>query len=323
MEATDINAGGAPRLLKEVARRGLVLVVIVGALLAVCGRVVDHRPLGALPITIYIATVFLLVMCEYWLAFDRDWGSALRGSKTDLFYVINASLMDKATFAVCMTAVASIGRDVANQFQIHLWPSGWSLAAQVIVALLIADIATYFRHRMFHASSALWRFHRIHHSMTELYWIRSAYTHPLEQLCILTAIMLPIALLGAGEEVVAIVGLVFGLSGLLQHSNIDTRSTLLNYVLATPETHRIHHCDDDERSHSNYSAFFVFMDLLLGTYYRPSRSVAPQRVGLEGVTAFPRDFFTHLAMPFRGDPLETDGASAWESQSEASTASEP
>ena len=71
----------------------------------------------------------------------------------------------------------------------------------------IADAAAYFRHRLFHTSSVLWRFHRIHHSMTELYWIRSAYTHPLEQLCILMAIMLPIALLGAGDDVVAVVAL--------------------------------------------------------------------------------------------------------------------
>ena len=53
---------------------------------------------------------------------------------------------------------------------------------QVLAALLIADAGAYFRHRLFHKSSLLWRFHRIHHSMTELYWIRSAYTHPLEQL---------------------------------------------------------------------------------------------------------------------------------------------
>jgi sterol desaturase/sphingolipid hydroxylase (fatty acid hydroxylase superfamily) len=157
----------------------------------------------------------------------------------------------------------------------------------------------------------LWRFHRIHHSMTELYWIRSAYTHPVEQLFILTAIMLPIALLGAGDVVIAVVAFVFGLSGLLQHANVDSRSSVLNYVFATPEVHRVHHRADERANRSNYSAFFVLMDLLFGTYQRPARDAVPTRVGLEGVTEFPRDFLTHLAMPFRRDPVNVEGEGAW------------
>src|SRR5262249_16812319 len=156
---------------------------------------------------------------------------------------------------------------------------GWSFGVQVVLALLVADVATYLRHRLVHRSDLLWRFHRIHHSMTGLYWIRSAYTHPLEQLFILAAIMLPISLLGAGEQVVAVVRFVFGLSGLLQHANVDARSSVLNYVFATPEVHRVHHGADDG-SHANFSAFFVLMDLLAGTYRAPSAE--PRRVGLEG-----------------------------------------
>jgi sterol desaturase/sphingolipid hydroxylase (fatty acid hydroxylase superfamily) len=115
---------------------------------------------------------------------------------------------------------------------------------------------------------------------------------------ILTAIMLPISLLGAPDEVVATVAFLFGLSGLLQHANVDTRSSVLNYVFATPEVHRVHH-RADAGSHSNFSAFFVFMDVLLGTYDTPARSAARVRVGLDGATAFPKDFLSQLAMPFR------------------------
>jgi sterol desaturase/sphingolipid hydroxylase (fatty acid hydroxylase superfamily) len=211
-------------------------------------------------------------------------------------------------FVVCVTAIALVGRRLADHLQIAFWPTGRSFLLQVVLALLIADAAAYFRHRLFHRSSLLWRFHRIHHSMTELYWIRSAYTHPLEQLCILMAIMLPIAFLGAGDEVVAVVAFLFGLSGLLQHANIDARSSVLNYVFATPEVHRMHHGAESGADTRNFSAFFVVMDALFGTYQRPPRVAAPLRVGLEGVTAFPRDFLSHLAMPFR--ELEGDGYEA-------------
>ena len=298
--------------------------VVAGPLLAACWCVSEQRPLGGLTLGVYIAVVGLLILCEHWLAFDRGWGSAMQGSKTDFLYVIIATVMDKASFVVCVTAIASLGRSLAGYFQISLWPSNRSFGFQVAAALLIADAAAYCRHRLFHTSSALWRFHRIHHSMTELYWIRSAYTHPLEQLSILMAIMLPIAFLGAGDDVVAVVAFLFGLSGLLQHANIDTRSSVLNYVFATPEVHRVHHRADERESHSNFSAFFVLMDIVFGTYDRPVRSRAPVRVGLEGVTAFPRDFLSHLAMPFRRDPIGFDGDGGWRrSQSEVAAANEP
>jgi ornithine lipid hydroxylase len=324
VEEVEIQRGGRNVLLREAIRRSVVLVVIGGALLAACWRVSAQRPLGELTLGIYIAVAGLLMLCEHGLAFNHGWGSALRGSKTDFLYVIIATAMDKASFVVCVTAVAAIGRALAEFFPISLWPSSGSVGFQVVVALLVADTATYFRHRLFHKSSLLWRFHRIHHSMTELYWIRSAYTHPLEQLCIMMAIMLPIALLGAGDEVVAIVAFLFGLSGLLQHANIDTRSSVLNYIFATPEVHRVHHCTDERRSLSNFSAFFVVMDLLFGTYYRPARAEAPLRVGLEGVPVFPSDFLSHLAMPFRRDPIGLDAGGPWErNRSGVSAAEEP
>jgi sterol desaturase/sphingolipid hydroxylase (fatty acid hydroxylase superfamily) len=304
VETRDV---GQRELLKGFIRRSVVLLTVVVPLLAACWSLGEQRPLGTLTFGVYVAVAGLLIASERWLAFDRAWGSAIRGSRTDFLYVIVATALEKATFVVCVTAVASLGRYVADSLQIGLWPSGWSLGVQVLVALLIADAGAYFRHRLFHRSSLLWRFHRIHHSMTELYWIRSAYTHPLEQLCILAAIMLPIALLGAGDEVIAVVAFAFGLSGLLQHANIDSRSSLLNFVFATPEVHRVHHRADERMSHSNFSAFFVLMDLLLGTYCRPAPVQAPVRVGLEGVTTFPRDFLTHLSMPFRRDPVEPDG----------------
>jgi sterol desaturase/sphingolipid hydroxylase (fatty acid hydroxylase superfamily) len=174
--------------------------VVVVPLLAACWWVSEQRPLGELTLGVYVAVAGLLILCEHWLAFNRAWGSAIRGSKTDVLYVIIATVMDKLSFVVCVTAIASIGRGLAGYFQIGLWPSGRSLGFQVVAALLIADAAAYFRHRLFHTSSVLWRFHRIHHSMTELYWIRSAYTHPLEQLCILMAIMLPIASWGPATK---------------------------------------------------------------------------------------------------------------------------
>ncbi len=309
MERIEIQGGEHRGLLKEAIGRSIVLVVVVCPLLAACWQVSENLPLQNLTLGLYVAAAGLLILCEHSLAFNAEWGSTIRGNRTDFLYVIVATLTEKASFVVCVVAAASLGRYLSGSLQINLWPSSWSLGLQVVAALLISDMATYFRHRLFHKSSVLWRFHSIHHSVTGLYWIRSAYTHPLEQFVIMMAMMFPIAFLGAGDEIIAVVAFVYGLSGLLQHANIDSRSTILNYVFATPEIHRIHHRADERGNRSNFSAFFVLMDILFGTYCRPTRAEAPARVGLEGVTAFPGEFLTHLVMPFKRDSvgLEVDG----------------
>lgn len=286
-------------------RRSLVLVALVGPLLVVCWHAGEGLPLGPLTLKIYVAVAGLLILCEYALSFRGEWGMAIRGRPTDFVYVAAATLTEKATFVLCATVAASLGWQLSGALGTDLWPSHWSFGLQVVAALLLADVGTYLRHRLFHWSPWLWRFHRIHHSATGLYWIRSAYTHPLEQFAIMLAIMFPIAFLGAGEAVLAVVVFAYGVSGLIQHANIDSRSFLLNYVFATPEVHRIHHRADERGNRSNFSAFFVWMDILFGTYRWPGRSEDPVRVGLEGVTAFPADFLTHLVMPFRRDPLLT------------------
>lgn len=114
--------------------------------------------------------------------------------------------------------------------------------------------------------------------------------------------MLPIAFLGAGDRVVAVVAFLFGLSGLLQHANVDARSSVLNRVFATPEVHRAHH-RADSGNHTNFSAFFVLMDILFGTYDPPARWETGFRVGLRDEPAFPGDFLSHLTIPFRPDPV--------------------
>ena len=303
MQGIETQGGELGELLKGAVRRSLVLVVVVAPLLVVGWQASAGRPIGKLTLGIYVGVAGLLVLCEYALAFSQEWGTAVKGNLTDFVYVGAATLTEKATFVLCATVAAIFGRLLSSHLGISPWPSDWSFAFQVVVALLIADVGTYLRHRLFHASPLLWRFHQIHHSATGLYWIRSAYTHPLEQFAIMLAIMFPIALLGAGNEVVLVVAFVYGLSGLLQHANIDARSAFLNRIFATTEVHRIHHGANEEGNRSNFSAFFVFMDMLFGTYRRPELHPAPRRVGLEGVKAFPGDFLTHLALPFKRAPV--------------------
>ncbi len=141
---------------------------LVCPLLAASWQVSENLPLGKLTLGIYVAVAGLLILCEYALAFRDDWGTTIRGTKTDFLYVILGAALEKASFLACVTVVASIGWHLSSYLQIELWPRSWAFGFQVVAALLIADMGTYFRHRLFHKSSMLWRFHQIHHSPTGL-----------------------------------------------------------------------------------------------------------------------------------------------------------
>lgn len=298
-------------LLKSTARRSIFALVVLVPMLIVCWQVARGRPIGELTLGIYVSIAALLILCEYALAFDPRWGSAIKGRLTDFLYVGVASSLEKLSFVLAALLAAGLGRVLSQQLEISLWPASWHFGFQLLLALLIADVGTYWRHRLFHISPLLWRFHSIHHSMPGLIWIRSAYTHPIEQLCIMIAIMFPIAFMGAGDEVIVATAFLYGLSGLIQHANIDARSSLLNYFFATSEVHRIHHTANERGNSSNFSAFFVLMDHLFGTFSRPDPAETRIEVGLEGVDAFPDDFLTHMVMPFKPEPVGPNGAGAW------------
>jgi sterol desaturase/sphingolipid hydroxylase (fatty acid hydroxylase superfamily) len=91
----------------------------------------------------------------------------------------------------------------------------------------------------------------------------------------------------------------------VQHANVDARSSVLNYVFATPEVHRAHH-RADEGSHSNFSAFFVLMDHVFGTYRPVQPSETPVRVGLRDEPRFPKDFWSQLTIPFRRNAVANE-----------------
>lgn len=324
MESIQTRGNEIRKRGSEAVRRSVVLLVVVCPLVAVAWQASQGLPLGRLTLGIYVAVAGMLVACEYALAFDDRWGATIRGNLTDFLYVGAASAVEKATFVLCAALAAAFGRALGGQLGVGLWPSDWNFGLQVVAALAIADVGTYCRHRLFHRFALLWRFHQIHHSPTGLYWIRSAYTHPLEQFAIMLAMMFPIAFLGAGNAVILVVAFAFGLSGLLQHANIDSRSSVLNCVFATPEVHRIHHGANELGNRSNFSAFFVFMDMLFGSYCRPERHEAPHRVGLEGVKSFPGDFLAHLALPFQRDPDGIQLDDDWgRSRAELSVAKHP
>ncbi len=175
-----------------------------------------------------------------------------------------------------------------------LWPSAWPLAVQLVLALVLGDLGAYWLHRLSHTWAPLWRLHALHHSSERLYVLSSGRNHPVHTAMTWSIEVLPLVLLGAGPEVLALHATFTAVNGLLQHANIDLRPGPLNWLLSTCDLHRWHHSANALESRTNYGNNLIVWDHVFGTFHLPHGS--PARVGLDDV-AFPRDYLSHLASP--------------------------
>lgn len=164
---------------------------------------------------------------------------------------------------------------------------------QAIAAIAVADVGFYAAHRMFHAVPMLWRFHSIHHSIEELDWLAAHRVHPVDQIIVSAASLVPVFALGFSGGAVAVLAFTYMLQSHLIHANTRIGFGPLRYVLASPLYHHWHHANDGTKN-SNFSAQLIFMDWIFGTLRLPDRM--PERYGIDDPV--PTDYVRQLAYPF-------------------------
>src|SRR5262249_60123723 len=104
-------------------------------------------------------------------------------------------------------------------------------------------------------------------------------------------------MVGAGQEIIVFHNVYAGITGLLNHSNVDFECGFFDYILNSPGHHRAHHSMGMPGGRSNYGSFFNFTDRLFGTRYLPQPNAGP--LGLDGSYRMPGTFLRQLAVPFR------------------------
>lgn len=156
-------------------------------------------------------------------------------------------------------------------------------AAKVLLAFVLFDLWMYLWHRLNHHAHFLWKFHRMHHSDTEMDSTSAVRFHFCEILIssVLRLAIVPLIGMNALEMVIY----QFVLYGVIvfHHSNInlpEKYDSVLRWLIVTPNMHRVHHSHIQSETDSNYSSVFSFWDRLARTY---SRRVDVDRIvfGLE------------------------------------------
>jgi sterol desaturase/sphingolipid hydroxylase (fatty acid hydroxylase superfamily) len=240
----------------------------------------------------------LIAVLERRLPHRPEWNRSHDDVKTDVLHMLFAMLPVPIVFrALALGGLTAAAVFLAAHLGRPLWPSDWPVAAQLLLALVVAELGQYWVHRLAHERAFLWRLHSVHHSVERLYWLNAGRFHPLDTLLQHAAEIAPLILLGANPQVLALYTVFTSANGLLRHANVEMRAGALNWVLSTADLHRWHHSREVAESNANYGANLMLWDVVFRTRRAPS-GPSPATLGLQEKN-YPRTFLALLAAPFR------------------------
>ena len=155
--------------------------------------------------------------------------------------------------------------------------SSWSLTGMTALpywlktaaSILLFDAWMYVWHRLAHRIPLLWKFHRMHHSDTEMD-VSTAVRFHTGELLISSVLRLGVFyIIGMDLFALLLYETIMMVNIYFQHSNVFVPAQLdrlLRTVIATPRMHWVHHSKIREETDSNYGTIFSFWDRLGKTF---------------------------------------------------------
>jgi sterol desaturase/sphingolipid hydroxylase (fatty acid hydroxylase superfamily) len=153
---------------------------------------------------------------------------------------------------------------------------------KILLAVIMADFILYWVHRWMHRQHFLWLTHAFHHSIDELWWLsgsRTSVTH-------LFLFAAPQVLIGfylfqlTGTEA----GIAFSFGVVVNvwiHTNILVNLGPLQWLIITPNYHRLHH-GTRGLAGKNLGFVFTLWDRMFGTFADPG--IIEDRLALSAVS---------------------------------------
>lgn len=135
-----------------------------------------------------------------------------------------------------------------------------------LITFIILDFNGYWVHRWSHEINLFWNLHVIHHSSEEFNLACALRQSISAFFNLFTILLLPAALLGIPEQVIATVAPLHLFAQFWYHTRHIGRMGFLEKILVTPSHHRVHHAVNPEYMDKNLSQIFIVWDKLFGTF---------------------------------------------------------
>jgi sterol desaturase/sphingolipid hydroxylase (fatty acid hydroxylase superfamily) len=177
---------------------------------------------------------------------------------------------------------------------------------QLLLCILVADLAQYWTHRAYHEVPFLWRFHAVHHSTKTMDWLAGSRMHMLELIVTRVLVLGSLYVLGFEKSVMDVYIIVVGFQAVFNHANVHVNWGPLKYLIVTPDFHHWHHSSDQIALDKNYAAHFSFIDHLFGTAIKGQQGF-PEQYGVFG-DYMPDGFTAQQRFPFHVDPYRAGTA---------------
>jgi sterol desaturase/sphingolipid hydroxylase (fatty acid hydroxylase superfamily) len=140
---------------------------------------------------------------------------------------------------------------------------------QLLLIFISADFVLYWEHRLYHEVKLLWPVHAVHHSVEDLDWLAGSRGHFIQVFSERAMVILPLYLLGVGEQALGIYVTLAALQAVLIHCNLDLPFGFLKYIIVTPQFHHWHHSSERPAIDTNYSAHTILFDWMFKTMHLP------------------------------------------------------
>lgn len=241
-----------------------------------------------------LLSLLVFVPLEHLLPIHEKARKLRKGVATDLLHYFVSGLFIRFGLTLVTVLAAKAGAALvpeALSAAIHAAP----LWLQVLAATILADLGMYVAHRTMHSVPWLWQFHAVHHSSEELDWLAAYRVHPVDQVFVKGASLLPLFVLGFSGAAIAIAAIIYHWQSLLIHSNIRVPLGPLRWLVVGPEFHHWHHANQREAYDKNFAGQMPLWDMVFGTLHLPGRM--PERYGVDDPV--PLSYLEQLTYPFR------------------------
>jgi sterol desaturase/sphingolipid hydroxylase (fatty acid hydroxylase superfamily) len=209
-----------------------------------------------------------------------------------LSFVFNALLSGIISTSIQYADKSQFG--LLHMLDLPLW-------AGLATGILLCDLNSYIAHRLYHRIPLFWRFHRVHHSDTELDASSALRLHPFEFIfqALTQATILPLLGVSFASFVLYF---TFALPlFIVNHANLKFPAwldKLFSILFITPNWHRVHHSSYRPETDSNFGDVFSIWDRI----FRTQKRVDPDKLqyGLEEFRGVKdQTFMGQLMMPFK------------------------
>lgn len=205
-------------------------------------------------------------------------------------------LMIEALSAARESSVSKVGRLVRHGFMalvntslvrlltfvpmlawlVYVEQQGWGIARwlglsgplEFFLSVLILDGFDYLWHRANHRVTFLWRFHKAHHSDTEIDVSTALRFHPGELILSMFAKAIWVLIWGPSAFAWFLFEALVSFCAQAHHSNCDLPDTIerwMSAVIVTPRFHATHHAVRRDLGDANFSTIFSFWDPMFRT----------------------------------------------------------